>query len=327
MRAVLTEDSGGLPNTRLIDVEVPSAGEDDVLVEIYAAALNPADRYLIDGKYPGGPLPPFICGRDAAGVVIQSDAAGSFPVGSSVLVVQSTVRDLARGTLCEQQRFTASTVAPIPDGWTWIEAAAAPLAFQTAWKALTNHGPVTSNNIVAVTGAGGGVGLAAVQLALGLGAEVVALSRSPRKQLRLREMGVRHVFAPGEADLKRKVFHSIDRKGVDVVVDTVGGPLLTMAVHLLAPEGRVGVVGVLGGVESALPIPSLMFKRASIHGIQVADLDAPAAVAQWNTIIEVLQRSNQRPIVDSTFSLDDFATAFARLAESPFGKVVVQMQE
>lgn len=323
MRAVYTELPGGFEHTRLAEVAEPTVGEGDLLVEIRAAALNPADRHLIEGRYPGGPRPPFIAGRDAAGVVVQPDAAGRFPAGTRVLVVQSSARDLARGTLCERQRFPASTVELVPPVWSWSEAAAAPLVFQTAWKALTRHGEVTSGHVVAVTGAGGGVGLATVQLALGLGASVVALSRSPEKQQRLRELGVGLVAAPDTSGIQQQIREVFGCTGADVVVDTVGGPLLTTSVHLLGPGGRVSVLGVMGGIEGVVPIPSLMFKQASLHGILVTDRPPEESVAEWRQIVEVLQRSGQRPIVDRCFPLADYAAAFCHLAGSPFGKVVL----
>ncbi|HUQ69116.1 MAG TPA: zinc-binding alcohol dehydrogenase family protein, partial [Planctomycetaceae bacterium] len=298
----------------------------EALVEIYAAALNPADRFQIDGRYPGGPRFPFTCGRDAAGVVVESDAAGRVAVGARVLVLQSRARDLARGTLCERQWLPADALVPVPPGWSFHEAAAAPLVFQTAWQGLTDRGLPTRDQAVVVTGAGGGVGIAAVQLALGLGTQVVALTRSADKAARLRGLGVRHVFSPTDANLQQCVCDALGRKGVDVVVDTVGGPLLATAVHLLGSGGRVAVIGVLRGVEGVIPIPSLMFKRALIQGILVSDLSPSAAMAQWEDIVRILSESGQRPVIDRVYPLENYQQAFDRLASSPFGKVVMEIQ-
>jgi len=326
MRAVLTEPPGGLSATHLADVPEPSPGNDDVLLDIRAAALNPADRFLIDGRYPGGPKPPFVVGRDAAGVVVTSDRAGRFPVGSEVVVLQSTLTDVGQGTLCERQRFPAATIAPKPPDWSFAEAAAAGLVYQTAWQALTCCGEPRTDQVVAVIGAGGGVGLAAVQLALGVGATVVALARSSEKLQLLNELGVPHSFSLDEPELKRLVKKAVGRDGADIVVDTVGGPQLTTAVHLVAPRGYVGELGVLGGVEGAVPIPSLMFKRASIHGILVSGSTPEEAQHEWTRIVDVLSRSGRRPVIDRSFALADYAAAFERLAQHPLGKVVVDMK-
>jgi NADPH2:quinone reductase len=325
MRAVFTQPPGGLDSTQLTDVPDPVAGPDDVLVELQAVGLNPADRFQIEGMYPGGPQPPFIPGRDAAGVVVQADRAGRYPVGTKVLVLQSSATNLTQGTLCERQRFAAETVAPIPNGWSVEAAAAAPLAYLTAWQALTVHGDQLQDRVVAVTGASGGVGLAAVQLARGLGATVVAFSRSAEKRKKLQEFGATHVLAADSADLKRDVKAALGRSGVDLVVETVGGPWLGTAVHLLAPNGYVAVVGVLAGVDGFIPIPSLMFKQCSLHGILVSSASPEAAQEDWARVVEILARSNQRPHIDRCFALADYEAAFHRLAQSPFGKVVVEM--
>lgn len=326
MRALLTTPPGGWDHTSLTDIPEPVAADDEVIVEIHAASLNPADRFLIEGIYPGGPKPPFVTGRDAAGIVVHADRAGRFPVGTSVLSLQSSATDLRRGPLCDRQAFRAECLATVPAGWSFAEAAAAPLVLQTAWQALTLHGEINNHSAVVVTGASGGVGLAAVQLARGLGAKVVALSRSVEKQARLKELGVEHVFSPEAGDLKALVFQAIGKKGADVVVDTVGGKLLTTSVHLLGERGRVSVLGILGGVEAALPIPAFMFKRASMHGILVTGATPAESQSEWSNIVDVLTRSGLRPQIDARFSLEHFKAAFDRLQTGPFGKVVIDVR-
>lgn len=324
MHAIVTEPPGGLAATRLVEVPEPPLYPEEVLVEIRAAALNPADRFQIDGRYPGGPQPPFIPGRDAAGVVVKADRESRFPVGTPVVVLQSSLTDLAQGTFCERQRFPALTLARLPAGWSYVEGAAAPLVFQTAWQALTCRGEPPPGTSLAVIGAGGGVGLAAVQLALSLGLTVVALARSDDKLRRLRDLGVAHALALHQPDLKRAVQSALGKKGVDLVIDTVGGPYLAAAIHILAPEGYVAELGVLGGVEGVVPIPSLMFKRASIHGILVSGCSPEEAQRDWARIVEVLAQGHRKPVVDRCYPLKEFEQAFLRLEERPFGKVILE---
>lgn len=325
MRAFLTSAPGGWPNTNLVDVDLPDGKPGQVLVGIHCVGLNPADNFQIQGQYPGGPKPPFIVGRDACGVILKGDAKGQWQTGDAVVVVQSTTTDLEHGTLCEQQWIAQENLARIPVGWTEVEAAAAPLVFQTAWKALFDVGGLLPNQQVVVTGASGGVGLAAVQLARASGATVVALSRSSDKQRRLLDMGAHYVFSPDEPHLKQQICDSLQTKGVNLVVENVGGSSLATSVHLLGIHGRVSVVGLLAGVEGTIPIPALLFKRASIHGVLVTD-DPPAkAQSSWNAIVELMNRSGSRPMIDSRFSFDQAAAAFEKLRGNVFGKVIVDI--
>ncbi len=327
MNAFLTDLPGGWDATRSVDAALSDGRDDQVLVGIRAVGLNPADAFQIEGRYPGGPKPPFIAGRDAAGVVIQGDKAGRWKPGDSVLLLQSSSRDLKNGTLCEQQWIAAENLAPLPAGWSWQEAGAASLVYLTAWKALTGPGPLTSEQVVLVTGASGGVGLAAVQLAAGQRATVVALSRSEAKRQRLRQQGANFAFAPDEEHLKEKIAEATGRKGVDVVVENVGGSMLTLAVHLLGVHGRIGVVGVLAGVEAALPIPAFMFKRASLHGILVSDYSPDESQAAWRQIVDDLQRTGRKPVIDHVFPFDQVRAAFDHLRGDVFGKVVVEISQ
>ena len=325
MRALLTSPPGGWVNTHLTDVDLRAKKPFEVLVQIHAVGLNPADNFQIEGRYPGGPKPPFIPGRDACGVVLRADPSSRWRPGDHVVTLQTSTTDLTSGTLCEEQWFAAENLASKPNDWSPAEAAAAPLVFLTAWKALVDIGCLRRGDAVVVTGASGGVGLAAVQLGLAIGAKVVALSRSVPKQQRLRDIGAQYVFSPDNPHLKEQICDVLRTKGVPLVVDTVGGSSLTTAVHLLGLHGRVSVVGVLAGVEATIPIPALMFKRASIHGVLVTDDSPDKAQAAWKQICDLMQKSAVRPILDSTFSLESVKSAFEKLGGDVFGKVVVEM--
>lgn len=322
MKALFTDAPGGWEKTSVTDVPdpVPRAGE--VIVDIKAVGLNPADYFQVQGQYPSQPKAPFIIGRDAAGIV-AAPGSKRWPTGTPVLAIQSQTRNLAEGTLCEKQRFLEHDLAPIPAGWTMDQAAAAPLAYMTAWRALAVCASCQPGSTVLVTGASGGVGVAGVQLALGLGATVVALSRSEEKQAKLKKMGVAFAFHPDDADLKKKIPQAIDKPGVDIVLETVGGPFIRTALTLLAPHGVVGVVGVLAGTDGTVSIPSLMFKRATIKGILVSDYTPAEAGDHWKRIVETLDKKGFKPVIDSTYPLADYAQAVDRLKGSPFGKVVI----
>lgn len=325
MRALVTSVPGGWSHTKVSEVNLREGSPDEVLVQITAVGLNPADNFLIEGQYPGGPKPPFIVGRDAAGVVIHGDANGKWQPGDPVVILQTSMTDLEHGTLCEQQWIRAENLARKPPEWSDAESAAAPLVFQTAWKALVDVGGLESGQQVIITGASGGVGLACVQLAKAYGATVVALSRLAEKQKRLLEIGAHFAFSPDEPHLKEKICEALQTKGVNLVVDTVGGPSLAMAVHMLGIYGRVSVVGLLAGVEGRIPIPALMFKRASIHGILVTD-DPPAKVqSAWKGIVKLMNAAHYRPIIDECFPLESATKAFEKLRGNVFGKVVIEI--
>jgi NADPH2:quinone reductase len=323
MKAIFTSAPGGYENTSIQDVPDPVAGAGEVVVDIRAVGLNPADYFQIQGQYPGQPKAPFITGRDAAGVIAQGSGTPEWPAGTPVLVIQSQLRNLAEGTLCEQQRFPVQVLARIPEGWSVEEAAAAPLPYMTAWRALKICADCNEGSTVLVTGASGGVGVAAIQLALGLGANVIALSRSAEKRAKLLELGAQHAFDPEDADLKKKVPQAAGKHGVDIVVETVGGPFIRTAVHLLAPYGTVGVVGVLAGVEGPLPIPSLMFKRAKVQGILVSDYPPAEAQGEWDRIVATLARRSFKPIMAGTFPFANYLGAIEALKASPLGKIVI----
>lgn len=325
MKAFTVESPGGWAGAAVRDVSPPERRPGCALVALKYVGLNPADNDQIFGRYPGGPKPPFIPGRDGAGVILQSDEAGRFAVGEEVVVLQSSTTDLTHGTLCEQQWIPAENLAPLPAGWTLVDGAAAPLVYLTAYQALTGAASIVPGQVVLVTGASGGVGIAAVQLGLALGARVIALSRSEEKRERLRGLGVEHVFSPDDPELKNQIRAVTGRRGVDVVVENVGGPSLGQAVHMLDFAGRVSVVGVRAGWEGSIPIPAFMFKRASLHGVLLTTETPETAQRNWRTVVDLLQTHHAEPVIAARYPLAQTAEAFAHLGKDVFGKVVVEI--
>src|SRR5690606_4293111 len=113
----------------------------------------PADDFLVQGRYPSGPKPPFVSGRDGSGVVVQGDQAGRWKPGDEVVILQHANTDLANGTFTQRQVFAPESLAKLPSGWSFAEGAAAPLVYQTAWRALVDIGKLQPGMRVAVTGA------------------------------------------------------------------------------------------------------------------------------------------------------------------------------
>lgn len=327
MKSWRFHEFGAIENLRLEEIAEPTPGPGEALVQLEFAALNPADRFLVEGKYPRPGRPPFAVGRDGCGTVVQS--AGRFRPGERVVVLRSDIGVTREGTLAECVAVPEESLAPLPDGWTPAEGAAGPLVLLTAWQALVDEGGLapgagsSRGATVLVTGASGGVGTAAVLLAKALGARVVALSRSEAKRARLRALGADLTFDSDDPQLVRTVQSALGGGRCDVVVENLGGPFLQRSLELTGAHGRVCVVGLLAGLTSEIQIAPLLFKRARIVGIFVGDYTPAAAQAAWAQIVAALARTGARPVIDRVFPFAEVPAAFAHLAAGPMGKVVV----
>jgi len=320
----------GIDKLRLGEVADPHPNQGEVLVAVRFAALNPADAFLAHAQYPAKPSLPHILGRDGCGVVREiHPSVKNVRVGDSVGILPCHVGADAWGTLAEQVLVPEGSLVPIPPGWTAEQMAGAPLVFLTAWQALTQWNdppaPPPERSVVLVTGASGGVGVASVLLSQSMGLTVVALSRSAEKSARLKALGADVVLDPNDPLLRKNVHAAIAPKKVDLVIDSIGGPLFDQLVSVLGYQGRISVVG-----RSAGPVPnfntaSLLFRRSRIGGVAVSDYTPEAARGAWNEIVNRLAAIGTRPVVDSIFSFDEVKPAFARLQQGPMGKVIVRV--
>lgn len=325
MLAWTIPDQRGLAGLRIDELPdpVPAAGE--VVLRLEAAALNPADRYLAEGLYPARPTFPHVLGRDGVGRV-EAVGAGvtRWRTGERTLVLRGEAGVTRPGTLAERVVVPADALAPVPPGWSDAEAAGAALVALTAHQAIRQWGPLEPS-VVLVSGASGGVGVTTVQLAAALGHTVIGLSRGAAKAGRLLQLGATHVLDPRSPAWRSELKALLSPRRVDLVVDTIGGGTLPEMIDTLGFGGRVSVVGMLAGPVPAFNTASLFFRRIRVGGVAVGSDSRDAQAAAWEEVVALFGRTGRRPVVDGEFGFEEVPAAFRRLAEGPFGKVVIRI--
>lgn len=330
MRAWLMQSYEGVDKLELKEAADPQPGPGEALLRTRFAALNPADAFLARAMYPANPPLPHVLGRDGVGEVLAVGAGvGNVRVGDIAGVLRCDVGVATWGTLAEKTVAPAASLAPVPAGWSLEEMAGAPLAFLTAWQALTQWSdppaPPKAGSVMLVTGASGGVGIASILLGKSMNLTVVALSRSGEKGAKLKELGADYVFDPADPGLRKAVLTALSPRRVDLVVDNIGGVLFNEVIAMLGYAGRISVVGRSAGPVPEFNTASLFFRRNRVGGVAVSDYSPEAAQATWKEIVRRLDAMGKRPIIDRIYPFEEVKQAFGRLAQGPLGKVVVRV--
>lgn len=325
MRAWRFHQPGNIENLILEETEMPEPGLNEAVVSIRCAALNPADRYLIQGQYPRAGTPPFTPGRDGAGIVIRPASLDKFKENDAVMILGGLTGISQQGTLAEYCCVPEEWLAPIPPGWSFEEACAAPLVHLTAWRALKICADVKPSEIVLITGASGGVGTAAIFLAKSLGARVIALSRNPEKYEALKSLGADTIISSNHPDLEKEVKKAAADQPISVILETLGGPYLEKCIRIAAPHARIIVLGLLADLTSTITIGLLIHKNLHLQGMSVSAFTAPEAHAAWDTILSLFQKQQKKPVISRVFSMEEVQEAFLHMYKGPLGKVVVRI--
>jgi NADPH2:quinone reductase len=316
MRAVVIDPNGHFQLEQRRD---PVAGSADVVVRVRAAGLNAADLQQARGDYPAPPgWPADVPGLEVAGEVEQ--------VGSAVAGIAPGDRVMALvggGGHAERITVPADLLLPVPHAVSWPEAAGFPEAFSIAWETLVILAQVRAGDRVLITGAAGGVGTAMVQVAAVSGAQTVASVR--RSELHAQV----EALAPDGAQVDVVTPAHEARNGpYDVIVELVGGPDCLQRVSLLRSRGKFLVVGVQAGATVPLRMFDLMLTRGQLIGTTIrgrahAEKVLLATIVR-DSVVPLLAHGRLRVPVDTTFSLDRYAYAYARLAGTgKFGKVIL----
>lgn len=324
MKAWVLDELKGLSRLRLADVPEPKPGEGEVVLEVHFAGLNPADRYLAEAQYPAKPPLPHILGRDALGTVVTLGPGVEGPqIGDRKAILRGAVGVERAGTFAQRVAVPVQNLVEIPQGWSEEEAAGATLVYLTAYQALTTWGDLPTPSVVLITGASGGVGVAAIQLSVAMGHTVLALSRSEEKAKRLRQLGVTATFNPEDPLWRQALKVAIAPRRVDLAIDNIGGALLPEVIDTLGDNGKVSLVGRLAGPVPNFNTASLFFRRVRLGGVAVGAYTNAKSRAAWTDVLRLLTRTGARPLVDRVFPFGQLPQAFDRLAHGPMGKVLV----
>ncbi len=327
MQAWLMDDYKGIAGLRLADAPDPLPQPGEVILEVHYAALNPADAYLAENQYPAKPRLPHILGRDGVGTVVAvGSGVRDIRVGDRRAILRSELGISQPGTFAQRVAVPTESLVEIPAGWTEPEAGGATLVYLTAHQALTMWGPLPPSAVVLVTGASGGVGVAAVQLAAAMGYKVAALSRSPEKRRRLEQLGAAVTFNPEDPKWGLALKHTLGPRRVDLAIDNIGGQLLPQVISTLGDLGRVSLVGRLAGPVPSFNTATLFFRRIRLGGVAVGASTNAESRAAWTQVVQLLARAGARPQVDKVFPFDQLPQAFERLAQGPMGKVLLAVQ-
>ena len=262
MRAIICKDWGDPETLELGDLPEPALGPGQVRIRMRAAGVNFADCVLVRGQYQEKPDLPFAPGLEGAGEIMEvGDGVTDFKPGDRVMAVVSA------GAYAEQAVCDATTVFHIPDGMDNMTAAAFPVAYGTSHLALVHRAKLKAGETLLVLGAGGGVGLTAIECGKALGATVIAAASTAEKLELARARGADHLINYAEEDLRGALRKITEGNGVDVVYDPVGGELAQTAMRSLAWSGRLLVIGFASGDVPEFPSNYLLVKNISIVGV------------------------------------------------------------
>jgi NADPH2:quinone reductase len=327
MKAVVITRHGGPEVLQVREVPDPQPGPGEVRVEVASAALNRADLLQRRGLYPAPPgCPEAIPGLEFAGrVEVRGAGVRRLRVGDRVMGI------VGGGGYAERLVVHEKLCMPLPPALSWDEAAAFPEAFLTAFDALWNQARLTPGESMLLHAAASGVGTAAAQLGAVAGARVIGLCRSSSKRRQLKELGVQFVFDPEQPQLADEILAAAGGEGVDLVVDLLGAASWNLNVTALRPQGRLVLLGLLGGSRAEVDLSVLLAKRLSVVGsvLRPRSLDERIRlVRQFNrSVIPLLAAGRVRPVIDRVFDWTEAVDAHRRMeANLNYGKIVLSVR-
>ena len=322
MKAIQCVEWGLPERLALVDLDLPEPGARDVRVRVEAAGVNFPDALIVQKKYQVQPPLPFIPGTEVAGTI---DAVGAevkhLKSGDRVAAIVGT------GGFAQFVCAPSTLVAPLPDGIASDTAAAFTLTYATSHHALFDRGSLKAGETLAVLGAGGGVGLAAVELGKIAGATVIAAASSDEKLAAAREHGADVSINYGRVELRDALKEATGGRGVDVIYDPVGGRYAESALRSLAWRGRLLVVGFADGQIPQLPANLLLIKGTSAVGVfwgEFARREARENARMLGELFAWLAEGKLKPHVSRAYPLRETPQALEALLERrAVGKLVI----
>jgi NADPH2:quinone reductase len=322
MKALLCREFGGLEKLAVEDLPSPTPGEGQVLIAVKYASVNYPDALTVLGRYQFKPTLPFTPGSEFSGVVKAiGPGVTKFKVGQSVLSPS------LRGAFAEEVVAPEAVLIPVAAGVDMAAAAGMPMTYGTCYHALKDRGQLKAGETLLVLGAGGGIGVAAVELGKLMGATVIAAASSDEKLQAAKSRGADHLINYNTEDMRARIKEIVGDKGVDVVLDPVGGNYAEPALRSTGWNGRFLVVGFAAGEIPKIPLNLTLLKGSAIVGVFWGDFmkrqpkDGQAQMAQ---LVQWLEQGKIKPLVSQQFKLSDSKAALeAVFTRKATGKIVI----
>ena len=322
MRAVQCFEYGPPENLKVKDIEAPSPGKGQVLIQVEACGVNFPDTLIIQNKYQIQPPLPFSPGGEVAGTVkALGEGVDSLKIGDPVIAL------MAFGGFAEQVVVDRGAVLERPPSMECIIAAGFSMTYGTSFHALKQRADLKSGETLLVLGAGGGVGLAAVQIGKAMGAKVIAAASSEEKLEAAKKSGADFLINYSQDPLREKIKEITKAGGIDVVYDAAGGPLFEQALRSISWNGRVLVIGFASGEIPKIPMNLPLLKGCSIVGVfwgafreKETDLDN----ANFKELFKLFEQGKIKPHVSKNYSLEEALGALkAMMNREVVGKIVL----
>ncbi len=323
MRAAQITDLTGPAAISIAEVPAPTLGSGQIMVDVRCAGVTFPDLLMTRGEYQLKPPVPFIPGCEVAGIVAQTSEDSDFKVGDRVAGFT-----MLNG-YAEQAAVNADWAVSLPERMSFEQGCALPMNFLTMDFALIRRGRLAAGETVLVHGAAGGIGTAGIQLAKAHGASVIAVASTQEKREVALAAGADHAIdVEGFRDTAKEL---TDGRGVDIVVDPVGGDRFTDSLRSLAPEGRLLVIGFTAGEIPTVKVNRLLLNNIDIVGVawgSFAFMEPGYIGRQWQSISPLLESDTISPPVGRTYPLESAAAAVSELADRrATGKVVVNVTQ
>jgi NADPH2:quinone reductase len=321
MRAMRAESFTGYSGLKLVEARRPRRADGRVLVRITAAGVTPLDHTILSGGYARATAP-LILGNEGAGVV-EDPGDSAFPVGARVMFTgpYGVSED---GTYGEWVAVRDDDLCLIPDNIDDTTAGGIPVAYLTAQITLSQAGFGPGKTVLAPA-IGGAVGNSVTQLARAQGAgKAISTTTNPAKAKQARVLGFDDVIDLSAESLADGVARITAGRGVDIVIDSIGGAITGQALATLAPHGVLTSLGYSAGRKTTIDVTDLIWKQARVSGFSLFAQSQSIKADAWATIVSLLTSGRVKPIVERTYKLDAAAAALRHLIEDrPFGRVVL----
>ena len=321
MRAMRAEQFSGYGGLKLVDLPKPAVSDGKILLRVTAVGVTPLEHTILSGQFPLAKAP-LVLGSEGAGMVAEGGGA-DFPFGSRVMFT-GPYGVFEDGADSEWLAVRRESLCLIPEGVDDVSAAGIPVAYLTAQMALANAGFQAGKTVLAPA-IGGSIGNAVTQLARALGAKhAISSTTNHAKAEQAKAIGFNEVIDTSWEKLGEGVSRITGGYGADIVIDGIGGEVLSEALGTLAPGGSLTTLGYSAGRKTTIDVTDLIWKQASIQSFVLFTQPQAAWVDAWNAIVPLLRSGAIKPIVAKTFPLAEAADALRYQVEGrPFGRVVL----